>query len=129
MKAISYKRFPRVECVSKRTAKHCSVDYWNIGVNAVCYRDGSDSIGYHADNDQGEKKILSKFCCNFFFWGFPVVHLMERAKLGLTFLIPRSLLDMFPTNTTPSQNSGDTKQGKATTGYWRRGDLTAIACR
>jgi alkylated DNA repair dioxygenase AlkB len=64
MKAISYKGFPSLEGVSKRTAKHCSVPYWNIGVNAVCYRDGNDSIGYHADNDQGEDKILSKFHCS-----------------------------------------------------------------
>jgi hypothetical protein len=63
MKAISYKGFPSLEFVSKQTAKHCSVPYWNIGVNAVCYRDGNDSIGYHGDNDQGEDKILSKFGC------------------------------------------------------------------
>jgi hypothetical protein len=53
---------------------------------------------------------------------------MKQAKLGLTFPIARSLLDIFPTNTTPSQNSGGTK-GKACTGYWRRGDLTAVVCR
>ena len=63
MKAISYKGFPSLECVSKQTAKRCSVPYWNIGVNAVCYRDGNDSMGYHADNDQGEDTILSKFRC------------------------------------------------------------------
>jgi hypothetical protein len=61
MKAISYKGYPSLESVSNQTAKHCSVPYWNIGVNAVCYRDGNDSIGYHADNDQGEDKILSEF--------------------------------------------------------------------
>jgi SAD/SRA domain/2OG-Fe(II) oxygenase superfamily len=32
--------------------------YWNIGANVVCYRDGRDHIGLHADNDQGENVIL-----------------------------------------------------------------------
>jgi hypothetical protein len=63
MTAISFKGFPRLEGVSKKMAELCSVPYWYIGVNAVCYRDGHDSIGYHADDDQGEDKILSKFQC------------------------------------------------------------------
>jgi hypothetical protein len=119
MKAISYKGFPSLECVSKQTAKHCSVPYWNIGVNAVCYRDANDSIGYHADNDQGEDKILSKFRCtvrlSILFYRR---HHSCRTKQdsALTFPIARSLLDIFPTNTTPSKNSGGTK-GKVCTGY------------
>jgi alkylated DNA repair dioxygenase AlkB len=60
MKAISYNGFPGLERVAKQTAEHCSVPYWNIGVNAVCYRDGNDSMGYHTDNDQGEDTILSE---------------------------------------------------------------------
>jgi alkylated DNA repair dioxygenase AlkB len=60
MKAISYNGFPELERVAKQTAEHCSVPYWNIGVNAVCYRDGNDSMGYHTDNDQGEDTILSE---------------------------------------------------------------------
>jgi alkylated DNA repair dioxygenase AlkB len=63
MMAISYKGFPGLRCVSKKMAELCSVPYWNVGVNAVFYRAGNDSIGYHADNDQGEEKILSKLCC------------------------------------------------------------------
>jgi hypothetical protein len=60
MKAMSFFGFPRLRCVSEQMAELCSVEYWNIGVNAVIYRDGNDSIGFHADNDQGEEKILSK---------------------------------------------------------------------
>jgi alkylated DNA repair dioxygenase AlkB len=33
--------------------------YWNIRVNVVCYRDGRDHIGLHADNDQGENMIFT----------------------------------------------------------------------
>lgn len=85
MKAISYKGFPSLEGVSKKTAKHCSVPYWNIGVNAVCYRDGNDSIGYHADNDQGEVNILSKFRCTpLWFLPSSLSHLSEQANNALT---------------------------------------------
>ena len=35
------------------------VSNWNIGVNPVLYRDGKDKMGYHADDDQGETKILT----------------------------------------------------------------------
>jgi alkylated DNA repair dioxygenase AlkB len=80
MKAISYQGFPSLECVSKQTAKHCSVPYWNIGVNAVCYRDGNDSMGYHADNDQGEDTILSKFRCNIRLCGSTIVVTLVEAR-------------------------------------------------
>ena len=33
--------------------------YWDVGVNPVLYRDGDDGIGMHADDDQGEKLILT----------------------------------------------------------------------
>jgi 2OG-Fe(II) oxygenase superfamily len=33
--------------------------YWNIGANVVCYRDGRDHIGLHADKDQGENVIFT----------------------------------------------------------------------
>jgi alkylated DNA repair dioxygenase AlkB len=129
MKAISYKGFPSLKRVSKQTAKHCSVPYWNIGVNAVCYRDGNDSIGYHADNDQGEDTILSKFRCNIRLCGYSIVVTLVEASYcnnALIFPIASSLLDIFPTNTTPSQNSGGTK-GKVCTGYRRRRYLAAVA--
>ena len=32
---------------------------WNIGCNAVAYPDGNHSIGYHADDNQGEEKIFT----------------------------------------------------------------------
>jgi alkylated DNA repair dioxygenase AlkB len=63
MKAISFKAFPSLKHLSQYCARFCSIPYWTIGVNVVFYRDGNDSIGYHADNDQGEDKILSKFPC------------------------------------------------------------------
>lgn len=35
------------------------VNYWNIGVEAIYYRDGKDRMGLHADDDQGEELILA----------------------------------------------------------------------
>lgn len=40
-------------------AKVCGIDHWNIGASIVYYRDGNDSMGYHADDDQGEEIICS----------------------------------------------------------------------
>jgi hypothetical protein len=45
--------------------------------------------------------------------------LLKQNYNALTFPIASSLLDIFPTNTTRSQNSGRTK-GKVCTGYRRR---------
>jgi hypothetical protein len=33
--------------------------FWNIGINPVLYRDGSDYMGFHADDDQGETLIVT----------------------------------------------------------------------
>ena len=32
---------------------------WGIGVNLIYYRDGKDRMGLHADNDQGEQKVVT----------------------------------------------------------------------
>ena len=32
--------------------------YWNLGVDLMMYRNGNDSIGFHADDTQGEELIL-----------------------------------------------------------------------
>jgi hypothetical protein len=129
MKAISYKGFPSLERVSKHTAEVCSVPYWNIGINAVYYRDGNDSIGYHSDNDQGENKILSKFRCTpLLFLLTAVVVTPVEANNALTFPNTRSLLDIFSTDTARSPNSGR-KKGKVFTGYQRRRYHAAVASR
>jgi len=44
---------------SQEMQKVCNVKSWNVGVNPVFYRDCRDHIGLHADNDQGEDKILT----------------------------------------------------------------------
>ena len=33
---------------------------WNVGVDVVCYRDGRDSCGWHADDTQGETLVRSR---------------------------------------------------------------------
>lgn len=32
--------------------------YWNLGVDLMIYRNGNDSVGFHADDTQGEEIIL-----------------------------------------------------------------------
>lgn len=58
MKARPLSLLPRLEKFSKDLAETCNCQ-WRIGINVVCYRDGSDSIGFHADNDQGESVIMA----------------------------------------------------------------------
>jgi alkylated DNA repair dioxygenase AlkB len=62
MKGYPISLFSGMEELWDKAAKLSRVDEWRIGANVVLYRDGSDSIGFHADNDQGEEKILSKLC-------------------------------------------------------------------
>jgi alkylated DNA repair dioxygenase AlkB len=68
MKALSLKNFPMVRELSNRMEEIFSHDiaptdnndcFWNIGVNPVLYRGGSDHMGFHADDDQGETLILA----------------------------------------------------------------------
>ncbi|KAH8075621.1 SET domain-containing protein [Aureococcus anophagefferens] len=44
-------------------ADKCSAAFggtpWNVGVDVVCYRDGRDSCGWHADDTQGETLVLA----------------------------------------------------------------------
>ncbi len=42
-------------------AKKCNIsnNEWNIGVDLIIYRNGHDSIGWHADDTQGEDVILT----------------------------------------------------------------------
>jgi alkylated DNA repair dioxygenase AlkB len=63
MKAKPLETLPHVHKLSRDMQNmYLAVDgdcFWNIGVNPVLYRDGRDKMGYHADDDQGEKIILT----------------------------------------------------------------------
>jgi len=54
---------PQLHNLSDFLAGLFDIVEWKIGVNALIYRDGSDSLGYHADNNQGEQLILSLVLC------------------------------------------------------------------
>jgi len=59
MKAKPLCMLPLLENLAKEMQNVCHVDSWNVGVNPVFYRDARDHIGLHADNDQGEDKIMT----------------------------------------------------------------------
>jgi len=59
MKARPLGWLPQLKKLAVDMAKVCDVDYFNLGINPVCYRGGQDKIGDHADNDQGEQKIIT----------------------------------------------------------------------
>lgn len=71
MKARPLKKLPKIEKLSRQMESVCirkgaggnnsgtTTNFWNIGVNPVLYRDGVDSMGFHADDDQGEELILT----------------------------------------------------------------------
>ena len=48
-----------VHYISDYMKEKCKVEKWTIGVNPVIYRDGRDKISAHADNDQGEQRIVT----------------------------------------------------------------------
>jgi len=57
-KARPLKKLPLLEALAKELADKLGVKSWNIGVNPVLYRGSNDSMGEHADDDQGEELIL-----------------------------------------------------------------------
>ena len=59
MKARPLSNLPHVQEVSEKLKSISDVISWNIGVDIVAYRDGHDSIGFHADDDQGEQLIFT----------------------------------------------------------------------
>jgi alkylated DNA repair dioxygenase AlkB len=59
MKARPLHLLPHLQDLSDWLKVHCGVPCWNIGVDVVSYRDGRDSIGFHADNDQEEEHIVT----------------------------------------------------------------------
>ena len=58
MKARPLSVLPQTEAVSQILASACGIQKWTIGVNPILYRDQRDKMGDHADDDQGEEKIL-----------------------------------------------------------------------
>lgn len=58
VKARPLRKLPLLESLSKELAVFSKVESWNIGVNPVLYRGSNDSMGEHADDDQGEEVIL-----------------------------------------------------------------------
>lgn len=59
MKAKPLSLLPRLRKFAREMKQLCRVKSWNIGVNPVFYRDSRDHINLHADNNQGEDKILT----------------------------------------------------------------------
>jgi 2OG-Fe(II) oxygenase superfamily len=79
MKAFRLSNVPRIQALCPLVAKFCKERYndctgefdefaveeivdancWNVGVDSICYRNGDDKIGFHADNDQGEEYIVT----------------------------------------------------------------------
>jgi hypothetical protein len=50
--------FKAIERVDEYVADFFHTDF-NIGVDALCYRNGKDHIGFHADDTQGEDIVVS----------------------------------------------------------------------
>ena len=55
MKALPMDLVPEVASYAEELAKHYKLpqNQWNIGVDLIAYKDGEDSIGWHADDTQG----------------------------------------------------------------------------
>ena len=50
--------YPEIDCLTNYVSQTQGATF-NIGVDCIVYRDGKDSIGWHADDTQGEDKVLS----------------------------------------------------------------------
>lgn len=59
MKAEDLQTLPVTSKVSKRLAKSQNIKDWNIGADMLLYRDGQDSINFHADNTQKEEIVIA----------------------------------------------------------------------
>lgn len=59
MKATPLSMLPTLEGVAQDMLEKCGEKSWNIGVDAVYYRGSRDKIGLHADNNQGEDKVVA----------------------------------------------------------------------
>ena len=56
MKALSIDLVPEVAGYARDLARWYKLpqDQWNIGVDLIVYKDGEDSIGWYADDSQGQ---------------------------------------------------------------------------
>lgn len=59
MKSRPLQSFPALHRLSVSLATLCGVPSFNIGVDVVLYRAGKDKIGKHADDTQGEDRVMS----------------------------------------------------------------------
>jgi alkylated DNA repair dioxygenase AlkB len=59
MKARALSLFPQLETLSHDIGQLRNVQHWDIGIDTILYRDWKDSMGDHADNDQGETKVFA----------------------------------------------------------------------
>ena len=57
MKALPIHLVPEVASYAKEFARRYNLPHWDIGVDMIAYKDGLDSIGWHADDTQGESII------------------------------------------------------------------------
>ena len=59
MKAEPISNVPQIKQLSDQIASFFCFNEWNIGVHLIVYRDYSDGIRWHADDNQGEKLFFS----------------------------------------------------------------------
>ncbi|KAH8045642.1 SET domain-containing protein [Aureococcus anophagefferens] len=59
MRARPIAEVPSVAQLADRCSAAFGGTPWNVGVDVVCYRDGRDSCGWHADDTQGETLVLA----------------------------------------------------------------------
>ena len=57
MRAQTWAGLPLLKQFAGRMAEICEYGEWTIGVDSILYNGSSSSIGYHADNNQGEEVI------------------------------------------------------------------------
>jgi alkylated DNA repair dioxygenase AlkB len=60
MKAFPIDKVPEVENYAEELARmyNLPLNQWDIGVDMILYKDGGDSIGWHADDTQGESIVV-----------------------------------------------------------------------
>ncbi|KAJ8599012.1 hypothetical protein CTAYLR_007680 [Chrysophaeum taylorii] len=58
MAARPLEAVPLLEALAGVTSSRFDGAEWNVGVDVVCYRDGKDSCGWHADDTQGERLVV-----------------------------------------------------------------------
>jgi len=58
MKALPIDLVPEVASYAEELARTYNLPHWDIGVDMIAYKDGGDSIGWHADDTQGETVVV-----------------------------------------------------------------------